>query len=138
MKNVDIIHNLSFEVPLCISELSLDDYKFRAACSKICWIIHQMFMFLQDSKNSLDFLHLLKNANYRLFVLIMQTRLRGIKSVLGCTKRLLRPCAPVRVFSAQAAQAQDVYEHVSNMKTKDLFQFEPFNEEDLLVCYFLP
>ena len=66
----------------------------------------------------------------------MQTRLRGIKSLVRCTKNLVPSNIPVRVFSAQAAQAQDVYEHMSNMKTKDLFQFEPFNEEDLEVCAF--
>ena len=42
----------------------------------------------------------------------------------------------MRVFSAEAAPARDVYEHISNMKTKDLFQFEPFNEADLLVSPF--
>ena len=49
---------------------------------------------------------------------------------------MMKPVVPVRVFSAEAAQAQDVYEHMSNMKTKDLFQFEPFNDEELVVCSF--
>ena len=42
----------------------------------------------------------------------------------------------MRLFSAEAAPSQDVYEHISNMKTKDLFQFEPFNEADLVVSAF--
>ena len=66
----------------------------------------------------------------------MQTRLRGIKSLVRCTQNLLHSYIPARVFSVRAAQAQDVYEHMSNMKTKNLFQFEPFNEEDLEVCAF--
>ena len=56
--------------------------------------------------------------------------------MVRCTQKIVNSLTPVRVFSAQAAQAQDVYEHMSNMKTKDLFQFEPFNEEDLEVCAF--
>lgn len=67
---------------------------------------------------------------------MMQARLRGIKSLVRCAQRMMKPVVPVRVFSAEAAQAQDVYEHMSNMKTKDLFQFEPFNDEELVVCSF--
>ena len=67
---------------------------------------------------------------------MMQARLRGIKSLVRCAHRMMKPVVPVRVFSAEAAQAQDVYEHMSNMKTKDLFQFEPFNDEELVVCLF--
>ena len=66
----------------------------------------------------------------------MLSRLRGFTGIVSCTQNIVRSLIPVRVFSAQAAQAQDVYEHMSNMKTKDLFQFEPFNEEELEVCSF--
>ena len=66
----------------------------------------------------------------------MLSRLRGFTGLVRYTQKIVNSLTPVRVFSAQAAQAQDVYEHMSNMKTKDLFQFEPFNEEDLEVCAF--
>ena len=66
----------------------------------------------------------------------MLSRLRGFTGIVRYTQKIVNSLTPVRVFSAQATQAQDVYEHMSNMKTKDLFQFEPFNEEDLEVCAF--
>lgn len=68
---------------------------------------------------------------------MMQARLRGVKSLTRFAQRMMRPLVPVRVFSAEATQTQDVYEHMSNMKTKDLFQFEPFSSEDLLVSAFM-
>lgn len=66
----------------------------------------------------------------------MQARLRGIKSLTYFAQRMMRPAASLRVFSTEAVQAQTTYEHMSNMKTKDLFQFEPFNSEDLVVSAF--
>ena len=36
----------------------------------------------------------------------------------------------------EAASGSAVYEHISNMKTQDLFQFEPFNDSDLVVSHF--
>lgn len=66
----------------------------------------------------------------------MQARFKGITCLARCAQRFLTPRSAVRVFSAEAAPARDVYEHISNMKTKDLFQFEPFNEADLLVSPF--
>ena len=60
-----------------------------------------------------------------------------MKGLVRCAQRLAVPRAAVRVFSAEAAPASSVYEHISNMKTADLFQFEPFNESDLLVSLHL-
>ena len=42
-----------------------------------------------------------------------------------------------RVINIESVPTFDIYEHSSNMKTKDLFQFEPFNNSDLevFVCF---
>ncbi|KAM7456742.1 hypothetical protein BLSTO_02499 [Blastocystis sp. subtype 1] len=62
----------------------------------------------------------------------MQARFRGVQCLARFVQRQVSPRCAVRLFSAEAAPSQDVYEHISNMKTKDLFQFEPFNEADLV------
>ena len=66
----------------------------------------------------------------------MQARFRGVQCLARIVQRQVSPRCAVRLFSAEAAPSQDVYEHISNMKTKDLFQFEPFNEADLVVSAF--
>ena len=66
----------------------------------------------------------------------MQARFRGVQCLARFVQRQVSPRCAVRLFSAEAAPSQDVYEHISNMKTKDLFQFEPFNEADLVVSAF--
>ena len=63
----------------------------------------------------------------------MQTRIRALTNLVRSAKYVVCPRVGLRVFSTEAAPAQDVYEHVSNMKTKDLFQFEPFSNEDVMV-----
>lgn len=47
--------------------------------------------------------------------------------------RLLRR-ASTRVINIESIPAFDKYDHLSNMESKDLFQFEPFNNEDQIVC----
>ena len=63
----------------------------------------------------------------------MQTRIRALTNLVRSAKYVVCPRVGLRVFSTEATPAQDVYEHVSNMKTKDLFQFEPFSNEDVMV-----
>ena len=67
----------------------------------------------------------------------MQVRLRGLTNLVRYAQRVVCPRVGLRVLSTEASPAQDVYEHISNMKTKDLFQFEPFNNEDLMVSRFV-
>ena len=38
-----------------------------------------------------------------------------------------------RVINNESIPTFDQYDHMSNMKTKDLFQFEPFDESGLIV-----
>ena len=66
----------------------------------------------------------------------MQSRLRGVKALVRSTKSLVAARASMRVFSTAASPSSTVYEHISNMKTQDLFQFEPFNDSDLVVSRF--
>lgn len=61
----------------------------------------------------------------------------------------LRKVSPVRiirrafarVINVESVPAFDKYDHIRNMKTEDLFQFEPFHNKDLLVglpgCVFI-
>lgn len=63
----------------------------------------------------------------------MQAGFKGLTSLVRSVKYVALPRVGLRVFSTEAAPAQDVYEHISNMKTKDLFQFEPFNNEEVMV-----
>lgn len=67
----------------------------------------------------------------------MQVRFRGLSNLVHCAQRTVCPRVGLRVLSTEASPVQDVYEHISNMKTKDLFQFEPFNNEDLMVSRFV-
>ena len=66
----------------------------------------------------------------------MQARFRGLTNLVYYAKCVAFPRVGLRVFSTETAPAQDVYEHISNMKTKDLFQFEPFNNEDVMVSHY--
>lgn len=50
--------------------------------------------------------------------------------------RLLRR-AFTRVINIESIPAFDKYEHMSNMKSEDLFEFEPFSKEDLIVDAFV-
>ena len=49
--------------------------------------------------------------------------------------RILRR-AFARVINVESVPAFDKYDHIRNMKTEDLFQFEPFHNKDLLVDHF--
>lgn len=46
--------------------------------------------------------------------------------------RLVRR-AFTRMLNVESIPTFDRYEHASNMRTKDLFQFEPFNDNELVV-----
>ena len=46
--------------------------------------------------------------------------------------RLVRR-AFTRMINVESVPTFDKYDHVSNMRTKDLFQFEPFNDASLVV-----
>ena len=46
--------------------------------------------------------------------------------------RILRR-AFARVINIECVPTFDKYDHITNMKTKDIFQFEPFHDTDLLV-----
>lgn len=37
------------------------------------------------------------------------------------------------MINVESVPTFDKYDHVSNMRTKDLFQFEPFNDASLVV-----
>ena len=49
--------------------------------------------------------------------------------------RILRR-AFARVINIECVPTFDKYDHITNMKTKDIFQFEPFHDTDLLVLIF--
>ena len=74
-----------------------------------------------------------KKGQYRIILRKMQARIRALTNLVRSAKYVAFPRVGLRVFSTETAPAQDVYEHVSNMKPKDLFQFEPFNNEDIMV-----
>ena len=64
---------------------------------------------------------------------IMQARLRSVKGLVRSAQCMMRSKPSVRLFATSSTPASAVYEHMSNMKTQDLFQFEPFNDADLVV-----
>ena len=66
----------------------------------------------------------------------MQARLRGVTHFVRCVGKTSVLTATRRMMATQAASGSAIYEHISNMKTQDLFQFEPFNDSDLVVSRF--
>lgn len=68
------------------------------------------------------FLH--KYHSERQSCMSLLTRLSPLKSLRR---------AFTRVINIENVPPFDQYDHMSNMKTKDLFQFEPFDESDLIV-----
>ena len=63
----------------------------------------------------------------------MQARLRSVKGLVRNAQYLMRSKPSMRLFATSSTPASAVYEHMSNMNTQDLFQFEPFNDADLVV-----
>ncbi|KAK8802962.1 hypothetical protein WA588_002121 [Blastocystis sp. NMH] len=62
----------------------------------------------------------------------MQARLRGVTHFVRCVGKTSVLPVTRRMMATEAASGSAVYEHISNMKTQDLFQFEPFNDSDLV------
>ena len=89
----------------------------------------------KDTKNILGFqisgLFFVWNGWYEFTILFVPAKWMSFLRKVSPVRILRRAFA--RVINVESVPAFDKVDHIRNMKTEDLFQFEPFHNTDLLV-----